>query len=187
MVQISFVRLLSYWKSIKTYKKQPLQLNIRKCLIGQYLEILRSAVPAEVPVNPVTFKKMEVTSPLPDTKSAVVLRLSNATLEIHEGISHQQTIQAVLLALQNVCQVISRLQRTFTQPVATQICVSPLMGLQQLFSNSFKWILFNRHCFFSVGNGVTGSKHCSGKATDLSCSTNVWKMESSAGPVMKVM
>lgn len=59
-------------------------------------------VPADTPEKPVTFKKMEVTSPLPDTKAAVIIRLPNATLEINEGTS-QQTIQAVLLALQSVC------------------------------------------------------------------------------------
>ena len=41
-------------------------------------------------------------SPLPDTKAAVIIHLPNATLEVNEGAS-QQTVQAVLLALQNVC------------------------------------------------------------------------------------
>ena len=59
-------------------------------------------VPAEVPDKPVTFKKLEVTSPLPNTQAAVIIRLPQATLEITEGTS-QQTIQAVLLALQSVC------------------------------------------------------------------------------------
>ena len=59
-------------------------------------------VPIDVPEKPVTFKKLEVTSPLPDTKAAVIIRLPNATLEINEGAS-QQTVQAVLLALQSVC------------------------------------------------------------------------------------
>ena len=59
-------------------------------------------VPIDVPEKPVTIKKLEVTSPLPDTKAAVIIRLPNATLEINEGAS-QQTVQAVLLALQSVC------------------------------------------------------------------------------------
>ena len=41
-------------------------------------------------------------SPLSDTKAAVIIRLPNATLEINEGAS-QQTVQAVLLALQSIC------------------------------------------------------------------------------------
>lgn len=52
--------------------------------------------------KPATFKKLEVQSPLPDTKAAVIIRLGNATIEVNEGTS-QQTIQAVLLALQSVC------------------------------------------------------------------------------------
>ena len=59
-------------------------------------------VPIDVPEKPVTFKKLEVTSPLPNTQAAVIIRLPNATLEINEGAS-QQTVQAVLLALQSVC------------------------------------------------------------------------------------
>ena len=52
--------------------------------------------------KPAVFKKLEVVSPLPDTRAAVIIRLPNATLEINEGAS-QQTVQAVLLALQSVC------------------------------------------------------------------------------------
>lgn len=48
-----------------------------------------------------TFKKLEVISPVVNTQAAVIIRLPNATIEITEGTS-QQTIQAVLLALQNV-------------------------------------------------------------------------------------
>ena len=51
---------------------------------------------------PTVFKKLEVATPLPNTQAAVVVRLPQATLEIAEGTS-QQTIQAVLLALQTVC------------------------------------------------------------------------------------
>ncbi|MEE1007861.1 MAG: hypothetical protein UH963_01790, partial [Agathobacter sp.] len=45
------------------------------------------------------FKKLEVTTPVENTKAAVVIRLGGATVEVNEGTS-QQTIQAVLLALQ---------------------------------------------------------------------------------------
>lgn len=59
-------------------------------------------VPINIPEKPVTFKRLEVTAPVPDTKAAVIIRLPNTTLEINEGAS-QQTVQAVLLALQSVC------------------------------------------------------------------------------------
>ena len=58
--------------------------------------------PINVPEKPVTFKKLEVAAPLPNTQAAVIIRLPQATLEINEGAS-QQTVQAVLLALQSVC------------------------------------------------------------------------------------
>lgn len=48
------------------------------------------------------FKKMEVSTPVPDTKAAVIMRLGAVTIEINEGTS-QETIQAVLLALQVTC------------------------------------------------------------------------------------
>ena len=59
-------------------------------------------VPINIPEKPVSFKKLEVATPLPNTQAAVIIRLPQATLEINEGAS-QQTVQAVLLALQSVC------------------------------------------------------------------------------------
>lgn len=45
---------------------------------------------------------MKVSTPVPDTKAAVIIHLGAATIEINEGTS-QETIQAVLLALQVTC------------------------------------------------------------------------------------
>lgn len=62
-----------------------------------------SAVLVETPKQePAVFKKLEVSTPVPNTKAAVIIRLNGATVEISEGTS-QQTIQAVLLALHSVC------------------------------------------------------------------------------------
>jgi len=52
--------------------------------------------------NPVAFKKLEVHTHVSNTQAAVIIRLNGTTVEISEGTS-QQTIQAVLLALQSVC------------------------------------------------------------------------------------
>jgi len=52
--------------------------------------------------KPVVFEKLEVQTPVPGTRVAAIIHLAQATLEISEGTS-QQTIQAVLLALQSVC------------------------------------------------------------------------------------
>lgn len=72
--------------------------------LKQFRQELCDTLPAPVQetAKPVQFSKLEVMTPLPDTKAAVIIRLSNATLEINEGVS-QQTVQAVLLALQSVC------------------------------------------------------------------------------------
>ncbi len=59
-------------------------------------------VPAAASEKPAAFKKLKAMPPLPDTKAAVIIHLPNATLEVNEGAS-QQTVQAVLLALQGVC------------------------------------------------------------------------------------
>ena len=50
----------------------------------------------------ITLKKLEVQTTVDNTKAAVIIRLNGATVEVNEGTS-QQTIQAVLLALQSVC------------------------------------------------------------------------------------
>ena len=74
--------------------------NLKK-LREELIENLPVPIEPE-PQSPTVFKKLEVTTPLPNTQAAVIIRLPQATLEITEGTS-QQTIQAVLLALQSVC------------------------------------------------------------------------------------
>ena len=81
--------------------------NVSEPSYYYYLKRLRQQTIASLPIpvvgeKPAVFKKLEVTSPLPSTQAAVIIRLPQATLEIADGTS-QQTIQAVLLALQNVC------------------------------------------------------------------------------------
>ena len=51
---------------------------------------------------PVTFKKLEVTTPVSVTQAAVIVRLLSATLEVQNGVS-RQTVEAVLLALKATC------------------------------------------------------------------------------------
>lgn len=81
--------------SIKSYYYWLRKLRLRE------LESTELTVP-QASKKPVTFKKLAVTASLPNVQAAVIIRLPNATLEINEGAS-QQTIQAVLLALQSVC------------------------------------------------------------------------------------
>ncbi len=66
-------------------------------------ELCTKELPVPVPdEKSVSFKKLEVHTPVSNTQAAVIIRLNGATVEISEGTS-QQTIQAVLLALQSVC------------------------------------------------------------------------------------
>jgi transposase-like protein len=52
--------------------------------------------------KPVPFKKLEVTTPVSNMTAAVIIHLPSATVEVREGTS-QQTVEAVLLALRNIC------------------------------------------------------------------------------------
>lgn len=52
--------------------------------------------------KPVPFKKLEVTVPVPNTLAAIIIHLPSATVEVREGTS-RQTVEAVLLALRNIC------------------------------------------------------------------------------------
>ena len=74
--------------------------NLKK-LREELIESLPVPIEAE-PQVPTIFQKLEVQMPLPNTQAAVIVRLPHATLEIADGTS-QQTIQAVLLALQSAC------------------------------------------------------------------------------------
>ena len=66
-------------------------------------ELGAKELPIPIPEEkPIVFKQLEVKTPVTGTQAAVIIRLPNATLEISEGTS-QQTIQAVLLALQSLC------------------------------------------------------------------------------------
>lgn len=144
-----------------------------------YLKKIREQAIKDLPVpmkeeKPVVFQKLEVQPPVQNTKAAVILRLPNAVLEINEGAS-QQTVQAVLLALQNICEAISLLSRTSTLPVATQICASPLTALPLLYRNSSIWILSPKVFSCSVENTGTESNVFCGKAMVFSSYINVWK------------
>lgn len=85
------------------------QNGIKEQSYYYYLKKLRKQELKSIPVSlpqpaeaPTVFKSLEIQSPIPDHKPAVIIRLSNATVEINEGTS-PQTVQAVLLALQSVC------------------------------------------------------------------------------------
>ena len=95
--------------SVRSWCKQN---NLSEQTYYKYLRRFRQELCDSLPVpvtasegrseKPVTFQKLEVQAPVQRTKTAVIICLPNAVLEINEGAS-QQTVQAVLLALQNIC------------------------------------------------------------------------------------
>ena len=82
--------------------------NVTKDMYYYWLRKIREQACDELESNSnqnhalTSFKKLEVITPVPNTTAAVIIRLGGATVEINEGTT-QQTIQAVLLALQSVC------------------------------------------------------------------------------------
>lgn len=68
----------------------------------EHMPQLTENLPVPTEDDPVTFKRLDVQTPVPEAAAAVIIRLPNATVEVNEGTS-QQTVQAVLTALQAVC------------------------------------------------------------------------------------
>lgn len=89
------------WCAANDICEQTYYRNLKK-IREELCSSLPAAVYASKPDVPVAFKKLEVSPPIQSTKASVMLHLPNAVLEINEGAS-QQTVQAVLLALQSLC------------------------------------------------------------------------------------
>ena len=89
------------WCKANGIVEQTYYRNLKR-LREEMIENLPSPIATDICEKTTVFKKLEVQGPLPDTKAAVIIRLGCATVEVSEGTS-QQTIQAVLLALQSIC------------------------------------------------------------------------------------
>ena len=74
--------------------------KVRNHTLEQMPELTEN-LPVPMEDDSVTFKKLDVQTPVA-AAAAVIIRLPNATVEVSEGTS-QQTVQAVLMALQAVC------------------------------------------------------------------------------------
>lgn len=93
---------VSAWCKEHGIVEQTYYKNLKK-LREEMIESLPAPIDQDEHENkPAVFKKLEVSSPIPNTKAAVIIHLGCATIEVNEGTS-QQTIQAVLLALQATC------------------------------------------------------------------------------------
>lgn len=91
--------------SVRAWCKQN---NVCEGSYYYYLKRLRMKACSQLPVQvntqdqTVTFQKLEVKTPVSNTQATVIIHLPAATIEVANGAS-QQTVEAVLLALKNIC------------------------------------------------------------------------------------
>lgn len=83
----------SYYRNLK---------KIRESMIPSLPVEMKSSLVKAEPDTTVSFRKLEVQSPVSDMAPAVIIRLPYASLEISNDAS-QRTIEAVLLALKSTC------------------------------------------------------------------------------------
>ena len=93
-------------RPVNTWCKQN---NVKEASYYYWLKKIRKAActdysPSVQPnsLKQVEFAKLQVDTRKPDTQAAVVIHLPVATIEVADGTS-QQTVEAVLLALKNIC------------------------------------------------------------------------------------
>lgn len=87
------------WCKQNSINEQTYYRNLKK--IRQ--EICESLpVPTKSIEKAAVFKKLDIQTPIPNTKAAVMIHLPVATIEVQNGVD-QQTVEAVLLALKTVC------------------------------------------------------------------------------------
>ena len=75
--------------------------KIRKLALENSPVPVGSTLP-KVVETPVSFKKLEVKSPVGGMQAAVIVHLPQATVEVAHG-TDQQTVEAVLRALKSLC------------------------------------------------------------------------------------
>ena len=75
--------------------------KIRKATLENSPVPVNSTLP-KVAETQISFKKLEVESPVSGMQAAVIVHLPQATLEVAQG-TDQQTVEAVLLALKSIC------------------------------------------------------------------------------------
>lgn len=89
------------WCEQQGFREQTYYYYLKRIRQEEINKMPTSLIPV-VEEKPTVFKKLEVQTPVANAKAAVIIRFGNATIEVNEGTS-QQTIQAVLLALQGIC------------------------------------------------------------------------------------
>lgn len=83
------------WCKANGIVEQTYYRNLKR-LREEMIDNLPAPITSDVCEKPAVFKKLEVQTPLPDTRAVVIIRLGGATVEINEGTS-QQTIRKRLI------------------------------------------------------------------------------------------
>lgn len=84
------------------------QNDIKEQTYYRNLQKLRSEICEQLPVavskpeKPVVFQPLQVGTPIPDVKPAVIIRRGDTTIEINSNAS-KETVEAVLIALTSSC------------------------------------------------------------------------------------
>jgi len=92
------VKTYYYW--LKRVREQSLS-NLPSEFTSKVPMAKSGSIPAAAEEK-VSFRKLEVTSPVPNMQAAVIVRLPYATIEVANDAT-QHTVEAVLLALKSVC------------------------------------------------------------------------------------
>lgn len=91
--QANDIHIKTYYYWLRKVRQRTLE-NVPACRSDN--------LPASPADTPLTFRPLEVQSPVSDMQAAVIVHLPQATLEVAPG-TDQQTLEAVLLALRSVC------------------------------------------------------------------------------------
>lgn len=75
---------------------------VRKEAAEQLPQSIESSLPVRRESDSITFKKLEVQSPVSGFRPAVLVHINGATVEVPNG-ADRETVEAVLLALKSVC------------------------------------------------------------------------------------
>ena len=93
------VKTYYYW--LKRVREQAL-LSLPQDSSCNDLQIKKNEQLAVNEIDKVSFKKLEVVSPVTNMQPAVIIRLPQASIEVTNDAT-QRTVEAVLLALRSVC------------------------------------------------------------------------------------
>ena len=75
---------------------------VRERAVDQLPTVVKNSLPLENPTDGITFKKLEVQSPVAGLQPAVMVHVNGATIEVPNGAA-RETVEAVLLALKSLC------------------------------------------------------------------------------------